>query len=154
MLELRPTCEHCNKGLPPESLEARICTYECTFCATCVDAILAMSARTAVVVLFLGQSDRRQIGKATTSLAKIRRVPRSSTGRLTLKLMPGSRPQSKTFRRETLASKVYHGQRRPIGIGISFSRLLFLLTTNTVVHYSSGGIPVRGDFGANIYRLR
>lgn len=40
MLELRPTCENCNKPLPPASLEARICTYECTFCATCVDKIL------------------------------------------------------------------------------------------------------------------
>ncbi len=40
MLELRPTCEHCNKALPPASTEARICTYECTFCATCVDTIL------------------------------------------------------------------------------------------------------------------
>jgi len=41
MLELRPTCENCNKALPPDSLDARICTYECTFCATCVDAVLA-----------------------------------------------------------------------------------------------------------------
>ena len=41
MLELRPSCEHCNKDLPPESLEARICSYECTFCAACVDGILA-----------------------------------------------------------------------------------------------------------------
>ena len=37
MLELRPTCEHCNKALPPDSLEARICSFECTFCAICVD---------------------------------------------------------------------------------------------------------------------
>lgn len=29
MLELRPSCEHCNKTLPPASLEARICSYEC-----------------------------------------------------------------------------------------------------------------------------
>ena len=41
MLELRPTCENCNKALPPNSLEARICSYECTFCATCVDTILS-----------------------------------------------------------------------------------------------------------------
>ena len=41
MLELRPTCEHCNKALPPDSLEARICSYECTFCADCVDKALA-----------------------------------------------------------------------------------------------------------------
>jgi len=40
MLELRPTCENCNKALPPASLEARICSYECTFCATCVEDVL------------------------------------------------------------------------------------------------------------------
>jgi len=40
MLELRPTCEHCNKALPPAALEARICSFECTFCATCVDTVL------------------------------------------------------------------------------------------------------------------
>jgi hypothetical protein len=40
MLELRPTCEHCNKALPPDSVEARICSYECTFCAACVENIL------------------------------------------------------------------------------------------------------------------
>jgi hypothetical protein len=40
MLELRPTCEHCNKALPPEAQDARICSYECTFCATCVDRVL------------------------------------------------------------------------------------------------------------------
>lgn len=40
MLELRPTCEHCDKALPPHSLEARICAYECTFCATCVEHVL------------------------------------------------------------------------------------------------------------------
>jgi hypothetical protein len=41
MLQLRPTCEHCNKALPPASNEARICSFECTFCADCVDAVLA-----------------------------------------------------------------------------------------------------------------
>ena len=40
MLELRPNCELCDKDLLPNSIEARICTYECTFCATCVDEIL------------------------------------------------------------------------------------------------------------------
>jgi hypothetical protein len=41
MLELRPTCEHCNTALPPESLQARICSYECTFCETCVTSVLS-----------------------------------------------------------------------------------------------------------------
>jgi len=36
MLEIRPTCEHCNKTLPFDSKEAMICTFECTFCADCV----------------------------------------------------------------------------------------------------------------------
>ncbi|WP_223669758.1 DUF1272 domain-containing protein [Kangiella shandongensis] len=40
MLELRPSCEHCNKPLPPNSTEAMICTFECTFCQDCVDNIL------------------------------------------------------------------------------------------------------------------
>jgi hypothetical protein len=40
MLELRPNCECCDKDLPPESAEARICTFECTFCATCADIVL------------------------------------------------------------------------------------------------------------------
>lgn len=40
MLEIRPTCEHCNTALPPPSLEARICSYECTFCAACVERVL------------------------------------------------------------------------------------------------------------------
>jgi hypothetical protein len=36
-LELRPNCEYCDKDLPPQATEARICTFECTFCADCVD---------------------------------------------------------------------------------------------------------------------
>jgi hypothetical protein len=40
MLELRPNCECCNKDLPPESTEAKICTFECTFCAECVETVL------------------------------------------------------------------------------------------------------------------
>jgi hypothetical protein len=38
MLDLRPNCECCNEELPPESAEARICSFECTFCATCADS--------------------------------------------------------------------------------------------------------------------
>ena len=40
MLELRPNCELCDKDLPPQSTEACICTYECTFCQDCVDSVL------------------------------------------------------------------------------------------------------------------
>lgn len=40
MLELRPNCELCDKNLPPESTDACICTYECTFCRDCVNQVL------------------------------------------------------------------------------------------------------------------
>jgi hypothetical protein len=36
-LQLRPNCEYCDKDLPPRATEARICTFECTFCADCVE---------------------------------------------------------------------------------------------------------------------
>jgi uncharacterized protein len=37
MLQLRPNCECCNVDLPPDSVEARICTFECTFCSSCAE---------------------------------------------------------------------------------------------------------------------
>ena len=40
MLELRPNCECCDKDLPPDSKDAVICTFECTFCTTCATEIL------------------------------------------------------------------------------------------------------------------
>jgi hypothetical protein len=41
MLELKPACEKCETPLPPDATDARICSYECTFCATCADTVLA-----------------------------------------------------------------------------------------------------------------
>jgi hypothetical protein len=40
MLQLRPNCEACDKDLPPDAADARICSYECTFCAGCVETVL------------------------------------------------------------------------------------------------------------------
>ncbi|MGQ0558346.1 MAG: DUF1272 domain-containing protein [Sphingosinicella sp.] len=40
MLEMRPNCERCGHALPPDSAEARICSFECTFCAACADGAL------------------------------------------------------------------------------------------------------------------
>lgn len=35
MLQMKPNCETCRKPLPPESNDAYICSYECTFCEDC-----------------------------------------------------------------------------------------------------------------------
>jgi hypothetical protein len=40
MLELHPGCECCEKDLPPDSIEARICSFECTFCSICAESVL------------------------------------------------------------------------------------------------------------------
>jgi hypothetical protein len=41
MLLLKPNCECCDRDLPPGSPDARICTYECTFCAECAGGVFA-----------------------------------------------------------------------------------------------------------------
>jgi len=40
MLQMRPICEHCAIELPADSVDARICSYECTFCTDCVEMVL------------------------------------------------------------------------------------------------------------------
>jgi uncharacterized protein len=40
MMEMRPNCECCDRDLPNGSPDARICTFECTFCAECVETRL------------------------------------------------------------------------------------------------------------------
>ena len=41
MLQLRPSCERCDRDLPASSDQARICSFECTFCAPCAATTLA-----------------------------------------------------------------------------------------------------------------
>jgi hypothetical protein len=40
MLKLKPNCECCDRDLAPDSAEARICSFECTFCRDCVETRL------------------------------------------------------------------------------------------------------------------
>ncbi|MGQ0677161.1 MAG: DUF1272 domain-containing protein [Rhodospirillales bacterium] len=40
MLKLKPSCECCDRDLPPDSREAMICTFECTFCRACAETVL------------------------------------------------------------------------------------------------------------------
>ena len=39
MLEMRPDCERCGTDLPAHLGGAFICSFECTFCASCADAV-------------------------------------------------------------------------------------------------------------------
>ncbi len=40
MLEMRPNCESCDTDLDPSGTDARICSFECTFCTSCADGVL------------------------------------------------------------------------------------------------------------------
>ena len=40
MLAIKPNCESCGKNLPPNSTEAVICSFECTYCERCADSLL------------------------------------------------------------------------------------------------------------------
>lgn len=40
MLEMRLGCECCDVDLPPDSSDAMICSFECTFCRTCAETVL------------------------------------------------------------------------------------------------------------------
>ncbi len=40
MLDMRPSCECCDRDLDPSANDARICSFECTFCATCANETL------------------------------------------------------------------------------------------------------------------
>jgi hypothetical protein len=59
MLEIRPICENCGKNLPNESTEAMICSFECTYCEDCVNAILYNVCPNCGGVLKNGQSGQK-----------------------------------------------------------------------------------------------
>ena len=39
MLDMRPDCERCGADLPAEAPGGFICSFECTFCADCAEAL-------------------------------------------------------------------------------------------------------------------
>ena len=39
MLEMRPDCERCGVDLPAQAGGAFICSFECTYCAECAEAL-------------------------------------------------------------------------------------------------------------------
>ena len=71
MLELRPSCECCDRDLPPDSPDARICTYECTFCADASRSGSGACARTAAAGSSGGRSGRREAAKDPASTVRV-----------------------------------------------------------------------------------
>ena len=76
MLELRPNCECCDRDLPPSAADARICSFECTFCACCAETVL--SGRCPNCGGELLPRPRRPSGKLVDAPASTRRVTRAT----------------------------------------------------------------------------
>jgi uncharacterized protein len=74
MLELRPSCECCDKSLEPDSREARICSFECTFCAACAETVLQGMCPNCGGELVA--RPRRPAGKLVTHPASTQRIHR------------------------------------------------------------------------------
>ena len=72
MLELRPGCECCDVDLPADSPLARVCSFECTFCATCTERLLHGRCPNCGGELL--PRPRRAIEKLAAHPASIRRV--------------------------------------------------------------------------------
>ena len=72
MLQLRPNCECCNQDLPPESAEARICSFECTFCISCAESVLGGKCPNCGGEFV--PRPRRPVNKLSTSPASTERV--------------------------------------------------------------------------------
>jgi len=90
MLELRPNCECCDRDLPPDSPDARICTFECTFCVDCVEARFSgvcpncsgdLSARPIrpEAALHRFPASLKRVFKAHSACASVRPPPPSDT---------------------------------------------------------------------------
>lgn len=40
MLKIKSNCESCGRDLPPNAIDAMICSFECTFCQRCAEMLL------------------------------------------------------------------------------------------------------------------
>jgi len=65
MLQMRPNGECCNRALPADAGGAMICSFECTFCTSCVETVLTGRARTAAAVSVRARRVRRSCSAGT-----------------------------------------------------------------------------------------
>lgn len=75
MLQLRPNCECCDRDLPADTLDALICSFECTFCRECALATLQGTCPNCAGELL--QRPRRPAAKLLQYPASTERVHKS-----------------------------------------------------------------------------
>ena len=71
MLRLRPSCECCDCDLPPSSADARICSFECTFCSACAARLEGKCPNCGGELV---ARPRRPVGALATSPASTERI--------------------------------------------------------------------------------
>ena len=80
MLEMRPNCECCDADLAPETSGAMICSFECTFCATCGETLKGKCPNCGGAL----------IARPTRAAALLAKYPASVTRKLRATPCPGS----------------------------------------------------------------
>jgi uncharacterized protein len=71
MLQLRPSCECCDKALPPESAEALICTFECTFCLSCAIKLQSICPNCGGELVKRPIRPKNKLGKYPASIERV-----------------------------------------------------------------------------------
>ena len=112
MLELRPNCELCDKDLPPDAADARICSYECTFCAGASTTCCTMSARTAAEASSCARSDRSRPGETGPGSPTTRRATGDAGARTGAMRSPCSSSRFARFRRASASPRRLSGRAR------------------------------------------
>jgi hypothetical protein len=100
-LPLRPNCEYCDKDLPPHSTEARICSYECTFCVDCAENKLANVCPNCGVDLRRGRSVSRGNGVRACRSRSIRHLTSACSSNTPSTTSRRIRKRSGTFRQSS-----------------------------------------------------
>lgn len=75
MLQLRPNCECCDVNLPPDATDARICSFECTFCAACAEHRLGgLCPNCGGELLARPRRPQAKLGRYPASTERVRKV--------------------------------------------------------------------------------
>ncbi|MEP6995228.1 MAG: DUF1272 domain-containing protein [Acidobacteriota bacterium] len=77
MLELRPGCERCDRDLPPDSADARICSFECTFCVDCARALRGICPNCGGELVHRPIRPADQLARHPASTKRVRKGKRS-----------------------------------------------------------------------------
>jgi hypothetical protein len=92
MLQLRPGCECCDRDLPPDSVDAFICSFECTFCRTCADRLLRKCPNCSGELVIRPRRPAERLGRNPPSTVRVYKPEGCANAARSDMELPSSRP--------------------------------------------------------------